>query len=221
MSTLCLIPARAGSKGLPGKNTKILKGKPLVNWTIETAITSSIFEEIAVTTDDNQVKEIARSLGVKVLDRPPELAQDYSLASQYLDFHSETIMNFENMMLLQVTSPLRNVFDVKESYQLLKRIEAGSTVVSFVQTTLRPSSLFSINQMGFAEQLKKTRESNRQQEEIIYMTNGAIFASNCQVLNNLNFDFLRGEVVPYIMPVERSVDIDTLEDFRKAEEFLV
>jgi len=75
VSTLCLIPARAGSKGLPGKNTKILKGKPLVSWTIETAITSSIFEEIAVTTDDNQVKEIAQSLGVKVLDRPPELAQ--------------------------------------------------------------------------------------------------------------------------------------------------
>jgi len=90
-----------------------------------------------------------------------------------------------------------------------------------VQTTLRPSSLFSINQMGFAEQLKKTRELNRQQEETIYMTNGAIFAANCQILNNLNFDFLRGEVVPYIMPVERSIDIDTLEDFRKAEEFLV
>jgi CMP-N-acetylneuraminic acid synthetase len=216
---LCLIPARKGSRGIPGKNTKLFMGKPLIYWTLTCAIDSGIFAEIAVTTDDEIVKDISNSLGVTVIDRPNLLAKDSSLASEYLSYHQNVLLKYRNMMLLQPTSPLRNIFDIQECYRIL---ESGSdrdhTVVSVVRSLSTPRNLLVINKEGFAQPIFKLPELNRQEQDTLYLANGAFFASKTKLLKELNFDFFGGFIVPYIMPVERSVDIDTLEDFKGAEE---
>lgn len=216
---LCLIPARAGSKGLPRKNTREFHGKSLLHWTIESAIESGIFNEIAVTTDDSEVKKIAETFGATVLDRPIELAQDTSLASEYLKYHSQIIRKFHYMMLLQVTSPLRNTHDIQESYRVLTESnDEDSVLISFTKEGVRPSTLFFINQDGYAQSLIRTNESNRQDEKELFRVNGAIFAAKTLTLEKLQYDFFNGKVKSYIMPQERSVDIDTLKDFNKAKD---
>jgi CMP-N,N'-diacetyllegionaminic acid synthase len=217
--SLCLIPARAGSKGLPGKNTREFHGKSLLSWTVESAIASRVFNEIAVTTDDPEVKKIAKSFGVTVLDRPIELAQDASLASDYLKYHSQLIKKFEFMMLLQVTSPLRNTHDIQESFRVLTESNDEDTVlISLTREGLRPSTLFFISQDGYAQSLIDTTERNRQDEKDLFRVNGAIFAAKTLTLENLEYEFLKGKVKAYIMPQERSVDIDTLMDFNRAKD---
>jgi len=185
--SLCLIPARAGSKGLPGKNTREFHGISLLSWTVESAIASRVFNEIAVTTDDPEVKKIAKSFGVTVLDRPIEVAQDASLASDYLKYHSQLIKKFEFMMLLQVTSPLRNTHDIQESFRVLTESNDEDTVL-----------------------ITLTKD--------LFRVNGAIFAAKTLTLENLEYEFLKGKVKAYIMPQERSVDIDTLMDFNRAKD---
>ena len=216
---LCLIPARKGSRGIPGKNTKLFMGKPLIYWTLTCAIDSGIFAEIAVTTDDEIVKDISKSLGVTVIDRPNFLAKDSSLASEYLSYHQNVLLKYRNVMLLQPTSPLRNIFDIQECYRILEsRGNRDHTVVSVVRSLSTPRNLLVINKEGFAQPIFKLPELNRQEQDTLYLANGAFFASSTKLLKELNFDFFGGFIVPYIMPLERSVDIDTLEDFKSAEE---
>ena len=215
---LCLIPARAGSKGLPRKNTREFHGRSLLHWTIERAVESKIFNEIAVTTDDSEAKKIGKALGVTVLDRPIEFAQDSSLASDYLKYHSQMIRKFDYMMLLQVTSPLRNTYDIQESFRLLTESNDEDTVlISFTKAGVRPRTLFFVNQEGYAQSLIQTTERNRQDEKDLFRVNGAIFAAKTLTLEKLEYDFLKGKVKSYIMPQERSVDIDTLNDFNRAQ----
>ena len=194
-------------------------GKPLIYWTLTCAIDSGIFAEIAVTTDDEIVKDISKSLGVTVIDRPNFLAKDSSLASEYLSYHQNVLLKYRNVMLLQPTSPLRNIFDIQECYRILEsRGNRDHTVVSVVRSLSTPRNLLVINKEGIAQPIFKLPELNRQEQDTLYLANGAFFASSTKLLKELNFDFFGGFIVPYIMPLERSVDIDTLEDFKSAEE---
>lgn len=219
---LGLIPARAGSKGLQRKNVKVFHGKPLIYWTITSAIESGIFSDVAVTTNDLEVKEIAFSLGVSVLDRPESLAGDESLASDYLRYHAPKILQFENVMLLQATSPLRTSIDIRKCEEILICSNTNdSVIVSVSDALVRPRNIFVFNQNNQFVPLLETKESNRQSQETIYRVNGAIFATRTNTLIKLDYDFLAGTVIPYMMPTSRSVDIDNLEDFQLAEKLFL
>ena len=111
MKHACLIPARSGSKGIPGKNTKIFCGRPLVYWSIAQAIDTGIFDEICVSTDDPDVKDIAIHMSVKVIDRPSRIADDQTPMLSVIQ-HANTHMDADFITLLQPTNPLRFRSDI-------------------------------------------------------------------------------------------------------------
>ena len=120
---IAIIPARGGSKGLPRKNILPLAGKPLIAWTIEQAKQSRYIDKVVVSTDDNEIAEISKKYGAEVVERPKELAMD---ESPTIDALLYTINWFENnneyfdmIVLLESTSPLRDVEDIDECFEIL------------------------------------------------------------------------------------------------------
>lgn len=216
-SVLCLIPARRDSKGLPGKNVRDFHGKPLIAWTIEIALESQVFSKIAVTSNDETVLQIADSYNVKSLKRPDSLASDSSLASDYLKFHCEEILDHDYLVLMQPTSPLRKISDVWGVVEALYSEQGKETaIVSMTETSYRARNLFEITSDSRALPLRRSQEANRQKEAVVATTNGAFFAAGTRYLEGNDFDFLKEHVTPYLMPKMRSIDIDTLEDFELA-----
>lgn len=105
---LVVIPARRGSKGLPGKNIRLLNGKPLIAWSIEAALESSVPDRVLVSTDSEEIGRVAEEWGCEVSVRPAELATDESTTIEVLQHLYNTIPGVESMILLQPTSPLRD-----------------------------------------------------------------------------------------------------------------
>jgi CMP-N,N'-diacetyllegionaminic acid synthase len=223
MKPLVIIPARGGSKGLPGKNIKPLLGKPLIHYTIEAA--RQVFEDsqIMVSTDDESIKETVEQLGLKVpFIRPSELATDHSTAFEVLMHaiqYAETNQYYpDTLILLQPTSPLRNNIHIKEALQLFqKEVEM---VVSVKETTSNPYYvLFEENENGFLDKSKMGNFTRRQDCPKVWEYNGAIYIIDIQSLkkqNSLNFN----KVIKYEMDERSSVDIDTEMDWMIAEYIL-
>ncbi|NCI49055.1 acylneuraminate cytidylyltransferase family protein [Sediminibacterium roseum] len=105
---LAVIPARGGSKGLPGKNTKVLNGKPLVAWSIESALASELIDRVVVSTDSEEIKTVALRFGAEVIDRPAELATDEATTIAVLEHTAKEVPAATQIIVLQPTSPLRD-----------------------------------------------------------------------------------------------------------------
>ena len=122
MNILAIIPARGGSKGIPGKNIKILAGRPLLAYTVDAALNSKYVTRTVVSTEDNKIKEVAKSLGAEVIDRPLELAQDETKTAPVLLSVVEELekQNYKPdiVVLLQATCPLRNAKELDEAFDL-------------------------------------------------------------------------------------------------------
>ena len=123
---LAIIPARGGSKGLPGKNVKPLLGKPLIGWTIEQALTSKYIDEIFVSTDSREIADVAETFGVQVPDlRPEELANDTASSMDFILYTLHLLekrgKNFSYIVLLEPTSPLRDVMDIDYAIEQYKK----------------------------------------------------------------------------------------------------
>ena len=216
-SILALIPARGGSKGLPRKNIRPLAGKPLIAWTIDAALQSDCFERIMVNTDDPEIASIASQFGAEIpFLRPPELATD---ESKGIDMIYHTMYWFEArgkqfdlLVLLQPTSPLRSGSDIRAALNLLGEKDAGS-IVSVCKCEHSPLWM---NTLGDDLSMKNflPREAvnvNRQELRQFYRLNGAIYIAEWQYLKENN-GFFGAQTYAYIMPQERSVDIDSQLD---------
>lgn len=118
---LAVIPARGGSKGLPGKNIKMLHGKPLIAWSIESALASALVDRVVVSTDSAEIKEVAIRFGAEVLDRPPELATDEATTIAVLEHIAKEIPEASEIIVLQPTSPLRNKGLIDECITLFEK----------------------------------------------------------------------------------------------------
>ncbi|HHZ19786.1 MAG TPA: acylneuraminate cytidylyltransferase family protein [Firmicutes bacterium] len=219
---LGFIPARGGSKGLPRKNIKLLSGKPLIAWTIEEARKSAIFDRILVSTDDEEIAEVARAYGADVpFIRPKELATDeakgidvFFHAVQWLRDHGET---YDLFMLLQPTSPLRIADDIMGAVALLQEKQAKA-VVSVCECDHPP---FWMNTLGPDLCMKDFLRQDvlgksRQELPVYYQLNGAVYVGEMDYLQT-NLGFFGDKTYAYIMPRERSVDIDTEIDFLLAQ----
>jgi CMP-N-acetylneuraminic acid synthetase len=217
---LAIIPARAGSKRLPKKNIRLLNGKPLVSYAIETALKSSLITSIAVSSDCQDVLDVALNYGnVKAIKRPAELASDMSPAIDYVRHaiaQFETI--FDYIVILQPTSPLTHVIDVDHTIQLLiNNPEANSSVsVMRLDHAIHPIKLKTLNGSVL---LPYWEEEN---ERMAAHDLPELFVRNCSVyVSNMN-TVLSGKIIGdnclgYLMPRERSVDINELIDFEFAE----
>ncbi|MDM7322334.1 MAG: acylneuraminate cytidylyltransferase family protein [Gammaproteobacteria bacterium] len=215
---LALIPARGGSKGLPGKNIRPLGGKPLIKWSIEAAQTSRLVSQVVVSSDDPAILEVARAAGAETpFIRPQELAQDDTPSIDVVFHALDHLPMVEWLVLLQPTSPLRTAEDIDQA--ITRCLEAGAPAcVSVTEPSALPWWMFTVNTSGrLAPFLEDGQRPQRRQEApTLYALNGAIYLARVDWLRQTR-SFLTEETVAHVMPAERSVDIDTALDFRMAE----
>ena len=120
MSTLALIPARGGSKGLPRKNVLPAGGKPLIAWTIEAALASACVDRVVLSSDDDEIMAVAEAYGCEVLfRRPPELSGDSASSLAVVSHALAQLPAFDHVMLLQPTSPMRLASDIDAAFELM------------------------------------------------------------------------------------------------------
>lgn len=222
---LAIIPARAGSKGLPGKNKKLFCGRPLIEWTIEAAVKSSSVSSILVSTDDEDLlgSNFVKSNVDFLVRRPKELATDESSANQYIEHSLKLALHerhFEFFCVLQPTSPLRISSDIDEIYRqvLRNKTNCGVTAVDVPHKYL-PESLMEVRN-GIARPTSQTLQGSnlRQFKKNSYIARNGSAVYVCRTDYFLKNKTLFDKAMSYhLMPMIRSIDIDTLEDFELAE----
>ncbi len=223
MGLLGIIPARGGSKGVKNKNIRVLGGKPLIQYTIEAALASGCVDRLVVTSDDDKILEIAKSLEVDCIKRPDELASD-TASSDAVIFHVlETLTDLsdlDDLVLLQPTSPLRTANDISLAYAKYKEVHPEMLIsVSRVEMELQKAFVSDSN--GYLRGLLSPDApfTRRQDLPDIFLPNGAIYI--CGVGRFKSGKALpRVGLFPYVMGADVSVDIDTVADFERAEKFL-
>ncbi|MCP5074562.1 MAG: acylneuraminate cytidylyltransferase family protein [Rhodobacteraceae bacterium] len=215
--TVAIIPARSGSKGLPGKNVLELGGYPLIAWTVFSAIRSGLFDEVFVSTDSENIAAVARAAGASVpFLRPEELASDESVTREVVA-HVLTILDIRNedwFALLQPTSPFRNSSHIRAAVDLLD----GNTSSVVSVTDEKPLSwAFEVSHDGtLSPALPRSVVSRRQSTNRIVRPNGAVYV---QMVGPFRSDpvFFKSDTKGYKMSQIDSIDIDDTEDFALAE----
>ena len=219
---LAVIPARAGSKGLPGKNIFEFAGHPLIAWTIAVAIESQLFSKIVVSTDGPEIGEISMRYGAEVVWRPDELATDEASPKDAVIHVCRSLSDggyeADHIVFLQPTSPLRQVGDVTACVDLVlsNRFESAA---SFCPAVPHPLRAFYIDDEGTAQPVNSDDDVwlPRQVRDPQYHLNGAIYVVKTRsFLANPGKQFLVPTVGAHVMPATRSIDIDTLADLKMA-----
>ena len=215
---LAVITARGGSKRLPNKNILDLDGKPLISYTIESAKKSKYIDKVIVSTDDNKIAEISKKYGAETpFIRPAELSNDTADSISVIK-HSIEFFNkeFDYVILLQPTSPLRKTEDIDGAIELLKSdIEAVVSVCEIDHSPLWANTLPEDKLMtSFIKEEVKNKRS--QDLPTYYRLNGAIYIADIAYLYKLN-GFIGNKTKAYVMSQNNSIDIDTELDFRLAE----
>lgn len=215
---LVVIPARGGSKGLPGKNVKELCGKPLIGYSIDVARAITSDENICVSTDDRNIIDVVEHYGLKVpFIRPAEFATDTATTNDVLlhalEFYEKQGRHYSKVLLLQPTSPLRKVEEVKEAIALYR--DDIDMIVSVTESHA-PAVLCNENEDGFIELVYNRKAAARQSLSIFYEFNGAIYVINVQALKEKGLSGF-DKRVKYVMSKESSIDIDDIYDFILAE----
>lgn len=221
MSVIGVITARGNSKGIPKKNIKLLSGQPLIYWTIVAAKKSKAIDKLILSTDDPEIAQIARQFGCDVpFLRPKHLATDTASSIDTLSHALNGFEEYEHVVLLQPTSPLRTAEDIDESFKLL-RDSGKDTCVSVCETKIHPNNLFFLQ--GSSELvpvMKNRRQSVRRQDmEKVFKLNGAIYFTKQKAFLTRKI-LVEDASAGYQMSAERSVDIDTIDDFKLAEKLM-
>ena len=220
MSLLAVIPARGGSKGIPRKNIKELFGKPLIAWTIEVAKTVSEIDRLIVSTEDKEIADVARAFGADVpFLRPTELANDESPGIDPVLHALEMFPEYDEVLLLQPTSPLRSTEDIVGIIQMSK-LQKASSIVSVTMLEKSINWMYSFEKNNRLKPLmEETLVTIRQNLPPTYALNGALYwAKSSWLLQHKAF--INNETLGYVMPKERSVDLDYSLDWDWAE-FLI
>lgn len=221
---LAIIPARGGSKSVPKKNIKQLAGKPLILWTIEAAEKSEYIDRIVLSTDDEEIADTCRSTGIDIpFLRPTELAQDDSMAiDNYIytveRLNSEYNHNYKEFVVLLPTVPLRNSYDIDSAIKFFIEKDADS-VISCTFLSHPIEWTFTIDKNRLIKRRKKVdtkKMMNRQVSDNAYIPNGGVYVFKTALLKD-HYSYYSKKTYAYIMPQERSVDIDTEYDFEFAE----
>ena len=223
---LAIIPSRGGSKGLPGKNIRLLNGKPLIGYTIESAIEAKNINRVVVSTDDMEIAKIAKIYGAEIpFMRPQELATDNALAIDNYIYTIERLNtefggNYKEFVVLHPTSPLRTAEDIDNAIEIFKNRNAES-VISVCEAPHPPLWAKEIDVHGILKNYfsLNTENKNRQELKKAYMPNGAVYVFKISLLKEKRVYYFE-KTYPYVMPKERSIDIDDYFDFKLAE-FLI
>lgn len=226
MKILALIPARGGSKRLPGKNIKPLGGVPLIGWSIKTALASRCFADVLVSTDDQEIADVAIQQGASVpWLRPMVLASDTATSVDVvvhaLDQWEHSNGQLDAVMLLQPTSPLRTMDSIQRALRLFESKGGQHPVVSVGPAASHPRWCFRMTPQGMEPFLGWQGLKDRSQDlEPAWTLNGSIYVIAPPRLR-VTRSFLTPDTLPLTMEdPDESIDVDTLEDFERCEEAL-
>lgn len=232
LRVLGVITARGGSKGLPGKNLRLLGGRPLIAYTVDAARDSGAFDRVILSTDAPDIAAAARSLGSDVpFMRPPELARDETPhqpvlehAVRWLDEHEQ--YRPDAVMILQPTSPFRQPRHICDAIALLDRSGADSVVsVSEVPSHFNPMRALRVDDRGMASlfvggQPVRFRLNRRQELPSAWTMNGAIYLFRTRVLLSHEPSLYGDSTAAYVMSPADGISIDSIEDWTEAERTL-
>ena len=222
MKTYGFIFARGGSKGVPKKNIKLLGGKPLIGWSIEVGMATGLLDKIIVSTDDEEIADVARSFGAEVpFMRPAELASD--TAPEWLAWrHAITAVDpFDIFVSLPATSPLRTVGDVVDCIELFKKGDCEMVITAYKASHHPSYDMVFQDEKGYAELVMPPDAAihRRQDTKDVYnMTTIAYVTTPSFVLNHDSM--YEGRMKTVIVPEERGIEIDTMTDFALTEFWL-
>lgn len=217
---IAIIPARGGSKGLPGKNVRPLNGKPLIAYAIEEALKAKHIDRVIISTDDEEIAHVAVEYGAELpFMRPAELASDTAMA---VDNYIYTIGRLEEesgkpidaFVVLQPTSPLRIAEDIDGAIELFEQKGADS-VISYCQEAHPVTWHKYLDEEGRFENIFDANIKNRQENRTSYYPNGAVYVFRTSMIRDRKY--YTDKSYAYVMPRTRSVDIDFIEDFEYAE----
>ena len=225
MRFLGIIPARGGSKGVPGKNIRPLAGKPLIAWTIEAAQGSGSLDPLLVSTDDPAIAAVARDLGVEVRMRPAALAEDDTPTRPVLEHVAKELEAegsvFDAIVTLQPTSPLRLPVHIREACSQFAADPQADSLVSCIAVPhiFNPLSVMKRNADGYLENfMEGTVITRRQEKPEVFARNGAaIYVTRRDRIGDYVFG---GKLLCYLMDEKYSLDIDAAADFIAAERIM-
>ncbi len=227
MQVLGVITARGGSKGIPGKNLKLLAGRPLLDYSIDAANDTPL-DRLILSTEDKKIADAARALGCEVpFMRPAELARDETphlpVIQHAVRWLEERVYRPDAIMILQPTSPLRSAADIAAALRMLE-LSGADSVVSVTEVTAHahPMRMLKVDDHGFARLFAtgepvRNRINRRQDLPQAWVMNGAVYACRTEVLFAADTNLYGDRVVAYPMPAERSISIDDLDDWEAAE----
>ena len=217
---LAVIPARIGSKGIIKKNLHPLKDKPLVDWTIEAACDSCLFDEIILSSDSNEILDRAEKYGITKELRNKNLAQDNTKTIEVVLDILKNRENFKTLFILQPTSPLRTKEDILAAFKAYSQDKESDSLISVVEEERDVQKYLSLN-----DRYLKGLVNNelpfmpRQELPSVFIANGAIYIVDVEMIN-IEKKLLTKKTIPYIMKKCNSIDIDCLNDIFEAEKIL-
>lgn len=219
---LCVVPAKARSTRFPGKNTALLAGKPLVVWAVEAALASGVFDCVMVSTDDEGIARLARSAGAEVpFIRDPALAADdvevpavIRSVLHWYDQHSGRI--FEEICILQPTSPLRTAQDIRAAKSMLDADPQADGVISVSPYAHHPHWALRIEGGRLVAQFPQSATASRQDLPPLYHPDGTVFWHRRRSLLSERPVYER-RMLAYLTPARSSLDIDYPDDLDYAQ----
>lgn len=215
---VAVIPARGGSKGVLRKNIRDLAGKPLIAWTIEAASKSKYLDRVILSSDDIEIIEIAKSYGCEApFIRPAHLATDNAISADVILHALDEVDSYDYVVMLQPTSPLRTTEDIDRSIEMVFNKKANSCV-SVCESSQSPYWMYTLDDQDKMGAFMKTEKkfSRRQHLPVVYSLNGAVYIAEINWFKEKQ-TFITNETVGFVMPSNRSYDIDTNEDFLMCE----
>ncbi|MBP6713471.1 acylneuraminate cytidylyltransferase family protein [Aliarcobacter cryaerophilus] len=221
---ISIIPARGGSKGLPKKNILELAGKPLIAWTIESSLKSKYISKTIVSSDCDEILNISSKYGSEILKRPDELARDTTPTEPVVEHILQNIKdlgNYSYLVLLQPTSPLRDEKDIDEAISKLIQEKDATALISVKEIDNKILKAFKINNNGYLEGISNNKYPFMRRQDLpkVFMPNGAIYIISINEFLKTKRLF-SDNAISYLMNEEKSLDIDTIDDFEKIKNYI-
>lgn len=222
-TVLGIIPARGGSKGLPGKNLRLLGGKPLIVWSIEAGTKSRYIDELVISTDSEEIAAVAKRTGATVpFIRPNELATDdassVDVVLHALDWYAASGRAFDLVALIEPTSPLRTSKDIDDALEVLLQ-SSGDSIVSICRTeNTHPSFMVERDDEGCLRYVVDQRSHHIRRQDLspVFFFEGTIYISEAKALRATK-SFYQENTVGFEVPKWKSLEVDDMDDLIMVE----
>ena len=220
MKPICIIAARGGSKGVPGKNMRIINSKPLIAHTVHKAIKSKFFSHVIVSTEDKKIASVSKKYGAEVpFIRPKKYAMDTATAGDVLNHAIKKLYslgyNFETVVNLDCTVPFLRIKDIKGTVKLLKKKKCDFVVGVYRQHLNPYYNIVELNSKGFVKLVKPVKKflRTRQESPKVYQVNGLLTFNAKTILDKKTHYSNSSKTIIYEIPIESGVMIDTEFEF--------